>query len=183
MSQSIRSRVVLAAMAALGVAGLWYVAAGAAEPTKPADKPGDAAVERARKQVRMLDDLYKTAVVLITEHYVKEDSDLSAGSAAKALFKAMKEKGWHEVRLLDATGKPIDEDNVAKDDFEKEAIKQITSGKAYYDRVVEGQNGRKLRAATAIPVVMKKCVMCHDHYQEAKNGAAIGALSYTLPIE
>jgi hypothetical protein len=156
---------------------LTWVAAGAADPA------ADAALDRARKQVRMLDDLYKTAVVLITEHYVEEDSDLPAGSAAKALFKAMKEKGWHEVRLVDATGQPIEAENAPRDDFEKSAIAALKDGKPYYEQVVNGQRGRQLRAATIVPVVLKKCVMCHEHYGQVKEGGAIGALSYTLPIE
>jgi hypothetical protein len=67
----------------------------------------DQAVERTRKQVSMLDDLYKTAIVLITDKYVNSDSDLPAGSAFQALFSAMKTKGWHEVRLVDATDEPL----------------------------------------------------------------------------
>ena len=48
----------------------------------------DPAVERARREVRMLDDIYKTAIVLVTENYVHDDTDLAAGSAFKALFEA-----------------------------------------------------------------------------------------------
>ena len=53
-------------------------------PSTAADKKPkkDRAVERTRKTVRMLDDLYKTAVVAITTHYVNDTDDLSAGSAA-----------------------------------------------------------------------------------------------------
>ena len=54
------------------------------------------------------DDVYKTGVVLITKHYVTEESDLPAGTAAKALFAAINEKGWHEVRWLDASGERIE---------------------------------------------------------------------------
>lgn len=147
------------------------------------DDKSDPALERTRKQVRMLDDLYKTAVVLITEKYVNSDTDLPAGTAAKALFGAMKKKGWHEVRLVDATGDPIMESNAPTDDFEKEAVKQLLAGKAAYEQVVEKGKERYLRSATAVPVVMKKCVMCHPHYEKAKPGQAIGALSYTLLIE
>ena len=94
------------------------VAAGALSllPVNAADDQ-DAAVERTRKTVRMLDDVYKTAVVLITEHYVNDDKDLPAGAAAIALFDAIKKKGWHEVKLLDVSGEPDDDDNVAKDAF------------------------------------------------------------------
>ena len=67
--------------------------------------PDEAAVERTRKTVRMLDDIYKTAVVLITEHYVHDEDDLSAGSAAAVWFDIIEEKGWHSARLVDATGR------------------------------------------------------------------------------
>ena len=148
-----------------------------------ADKPSDPALERTRKQVRMLDDLYKTAIVIITENYVSEDADLAAGDAFQALFKVMKDKGYHEVRLLDATGQPYDDDNAPKDDFERTAVKKLKQGEAWYEEIVEQDGRRYLRAATPIPVVMKKCAMCHDHYAQVPEGQAIGAVGYKLPIE
>ncbi len=164
-----------------GVAVTWacFSAIEAVEKKQKADP----AVERTRKTVRMLDDLYKTMVVLVTEHYVNDPDDLGAGPAALALFDAMKKKGWHEVRLLDATGEPYNETNVANDAFEKEAVKKMKAGDPWYDQVEEKDGKRFLRAATAIPVVMQKCTMCHAHYEDAAEGEAIGLLSYTLPIE
>lgn len=147
------------------------------------DSPSDRALERTRKQVRMLDDLYKTAVVLITEKYVNSDTDLPAGSAAKALFGAMKKKGWHEARLVDATGDPLIPGNAPADDFEKEAVKQLLAGKAGHEQVVEKEGKRYLRAATPVPVVLKKCTMCHENYKSVKEGKPIGAISYIVPIE
>jgi hypothetical protein len=87
----------------------------------------DAALERTRRMVRMLDDIYKTTVVLITDKYVNDEDDFPAGSAAIALFDAIKKKGWHEVRLLDATGDPYNDKNTARDDFDREAIRQLKS--------------------------------------------------------
>ncbi len=149
--------------------GLALAAAGFALPAlKPqaADpaKDADAAVERTRKQVRMLDGIYKNAIVLVTTHYVTEKSDLPAGSAFKKLFEVAKKEGWHEVRLLDATGEPYEPANAPTTEFEKKAIKELVSGKAYVDEVVTKDGKRYLHAATAIPVVMKKCVMCHENY-------------------
>lgn len=149
----------------------------------PQAKPKDAAVERTRKQVKMLDDVYKSAIVLITSNYVTEESDLAAGAAFVALFNAMKEKGWHEVRLLDATGEPIEKKNTPRDDFEREAIKRLKAGDGWYEQIVERDGKRYLRAATPVPVVLKKCTLCHDHYNDAKPGEAIGALGYTIEIE
>ena len=149
------------------------------------EKPStDHALERTRQTVRMLDDIYKAAVVLITEHYVNDEDDLPAGSAAIALFDAIEKKGWHKVRLIDVTGDPSDEDNVAKDRFEKEVVKLFAAQKSQYeDQVIMHDGKRYLRAITPIPVVLKKCTMCHEHYKDAKPGQAIGALSYTIPIE
>ena len=160
----------------IGISGFRQIS-DAAAPTP------DAALERTRKQVRMLDDIYKTAVVLITKHYVTEDSDLPAGSAAKALFAAIKEKGWHEVRLLDATGEPIEDENSPQDAFEKRAVQHLKAGEDWYEEEMNKDGQRFLRAATPLPVVLKKCTMCHDNYNSVKAGAPIGALGYTVPIE
>lgn len=165
-----------AALGAFLLAPRFSVDAG--EPAKE-----DTAVKRARETTRMLDDLYKTAVVLITEHYVEVDSDLPAGTAAIALFDAMKKKGWHEVRLLDATGQPIEEKNSPQDAFEKEAVKQLLAGETWHEQIVDRDGSRFLRAATPIPVVLAKCTMCHEHYKQAKPNEPIGALSYTLKID
>ena len=140
-----------------------------------------AAVDRTRQQVLMLDDLYKTAVVAITEHYVTDPSVLSAASAAKALFAAMKAKGWHDARLLGFTDVLFNaKDNNPKDDFEKTAKAKILAGAASYE-AVETQGGKQVfRMATTVPVVMEKCVMCHANFKDVKG--AIGAISYSLPL-
>jgi hypothetical protein len=164
------------------IGGLWLLSGGVAQE-KAAGKPADPAVERTRKQVLMLDDLYKSAIVLITEHYVEEDSDLAAGSAFQALFKAMKDKGYHEVRLLDATGEPYEAKNAPSDEFEKAAIAALKKGATTHEEVVEKDGQRFLRLATPIPVVMKKCVLCHEQYAKAKPGEPIGALGYTIKVE
>ncbi|QDT27682.1 hypothetical protein Enr10x_30000 [Gimesia panareensis] len=148
-----------------------------------AQQPSEAAVERTRDTVKMLDDIYKNAVVLITDKYVNDEEDFPAGSAAVELFKRVGKTGFHHVRLIDATGQPYEPKNVAKTKFEKQGIKQLKAGKPYYDEVVIKDGQPYLQAITPIPVVMKKCVMCHPHYKDAKPGQPIGAISYELPIK
>lgn len=142
----------------------------------------DEALVRTRKQTKMLDDLYKTAIVLITEHYVNGEAP-AAIIAGQLLWKEMKAKGHHEVRLIDATGNPNEARNAPADEFEKTAIKRILEGVPSVDRIVEKDGKRYLRTATIVPVVMEKCVACHPHYKDVPKGKAIGALTYTLPIE
>ncbi|MCA9034187.1 MAG: DUF3365 domain-containing protein [Planctomycetaceae bacterium] len=147
-----------------------------------AAKPSPAAVERARREVRLLDDVYKTSVVLITQHYVEDEDSIAAAVAAKALFGAMKEKGWHEARLIDASGHPYNDENLPQDGFEKRAVKEILSGKASYDEVVTEDGKSFLLAATTVPVVMDKCIMCHENYRTVPKNQAIGAISYKVPV-
>ena len=142
----------------------------------------DKAVERTRREVKMLDDIYKGGIVLITTHYVDGNEDLPAGTAFKKLFEAAKDKGWHEVRLVDATGEPLNDENVAISDFEKRAIGELKAGKAFVDETVTEKDQRFLLAATPIPVVMEKCTMCHANYDMDEKGQVIGALTYRVPI-
>jgi hypothetical protein len=93
------------------IAGVFGLAAEG--PSEGGAKRADRALERTRKMVRMLDDVYKSAVVLITDKYVNDENDFPAGSAAIALFTAVKEKNWHEVKLLDVSGEPYNDENVA----------------------------------------------------------------------
>lgn len=112
---SITLAAVLAAVASGPFFGHVARAGGAAE--------ADPAVERTREQVQMLDDLYKNAVVSITRRYVGNKDADPAIKVAKDVFGAMKKKGWHSARLVDATGEPMDEANAPKTDFEKEAAR------------------------------------------------------------
>ncbi len=169
-----------------GLAVLAFAVEPPAETKKASDsaKPAEAAVERSRKTVRMLDDIFKQTVVLITDKYVNDTDDFAAGSAAVLLFKNISKAGHQQVRLLDASGQPYEKANVAKDAFEKEGIKRMKAGETFYEEVVKKDGKYELRAMTPVPVVLDKCVMCHAHYAEAKKkGEVVGAISYIIPIE
>ncbi len=154
-----------------------------AKPAADAQKVDEKAVARARKTAQMLDDVYKNVIVLVTDKYVNDEDDFAAGAAAVLLFQTISDKGYHNVRLLDATGDPYDAENVAKDAFEKGAIEALKKGKAQVE-VIEYKEGKPvLRVMTPVPVVLQKCTMCHPHYSDAKKGEPIGAISYQIPIE
>jgi hypothetical protein len=154
-----------------------------AKENKAASGPGKKAVQRSRTTVKMLDNIFKQTIVLVTDKYVHDENDFAAGSAAVLLFKNISEAGDNKVRLIDATGDPYEADNVAKDDFEKEGIKRLKAGGKGYEQVIAKDGRHYLRALTPVPVVMQKCVMCHAHYADVKKGEPIGAISYTVPIE
>ncbi len=180
------TRIGVAKIGAMLVVCVWSVgtpmvvsAQGGTAETKPRKK----AVERSRETVKMLDNIFKQTIVLVTDKYVHDEDDFAAGSAAVLLFKNISEAGENKVRLIDATGDPYEAANVAKDDFEKKGIKKLKAGAPGYEEIVTQDGKPVLRALTPVPVVMQKCVMCHAHYADAKEGEPIGAISYTVPIE
>lgn len=150
---------------------------------KKSAAPTKAAVERTRETAKMLDHIYKSAIVMITDKYVNDENDYPAGSAFVELFKSVDKKGWHKVRLIDLTGEPYESENVAAGEFEKQGGKQLLAGKAYVEKIIEKKGKPYLRVMTPVPVVMKKCVMCHPHYADVKKGTPIGAMTYILPIK
>lgn len=164
-------------LALVGVgAGMFLVASLPAGDKKGPDK---AALERTREQVKMLDDLYKTAVISITNNYVEGQAATPAAAVAKDVFEAMHKKGYHHARLVDATGKPKNKANVAKTDFEKKAVEQMKAGKAYYEEIAQVDGKDVLRAATVVPVVLQQCATCHGK----KQGTLLGAIVYEIAIK
>lgn len=148
---------------------------GAAEPKKP----DPVAVDRTREQAKMLDDLYKNAVVAITNAYTENQADTPAAAVAKQVFDAMHKKGWHTARLIDVTGKPKNPANVAKSEFEKKAAPEILAGKGWIEEVAEAEGKPVLRVATVVPSVLKQCALCHG----GKEGRVLGAIIYEIPIK
>ena len=151
--------------------------AAAPGPADPADQKeeADPGVARARQEVKMLDELYKTAVVSITEKYQKGQPAIMV---AKDIFKAMEKGRYHSARLVDATGSPLGVDNGPKTDFEGRAAEAMRAGKTYLEEVAGRGEDRRLLAATVVPAVHRRCAECHG----VKEGELLGFIRYEIPI-
>jgi hypothetical protein len=143
--------------------------------TRSEDPKPDPALERTRVQIKMLDELYKNAVVSITARY----EGPPAIKVAKDVFAAMEKSGWHKAKLVDASGTPQNDANLPQTDFEKRAADAMRAGKAYYEEVTGADAERTLFAATVVPAVAKKCATCHG----AKEGDLLGFIRYEVPIK
>lgn len=178
------SRIVGSGLLLVGllVVGVWLGSTSAEEKKaekKANTKVDSAALKRAREHVQLLDDLYKTHVVVVTKTYVEQQADTPAATVAKLVFEAMHKKGHHTAQLLDVTGHPKNKENVAKTPFEKKACKEIATGKASYEEIDEVGGKPVLRVATIVPSVMKQCAICHG----GKEGRPLGAIVYEVPIK
>jgi hypothetical protein len=168
-----RTHQVVVTLGALAASVLALTAGLPSWASDPAPK-SDPALERTRAQAKMLDDLLKVAVVDITNRY----DGPPAAKVAKAIFAAAQDKQYFKAKLLDATGAPQNEANVARDEFEKRAAKAMTEGKTYLEEVIGKGEARRLRVATVVPAVTQKCAKCHG----VKQGDLLGFLSYDIPV-
>ena len=135
----------------------------------------DPALERTREQVKMLDELYKNAVVSITNKY----NGPPAIKVAMDVFAAMEKSGWHKAKLIDATGTPQNEANRPTTDFEKRAASAMRAGMPYFEEVEGSGPERKLYAATVVPAVTQKCATCHA----VNKGDLLGFIRYEIPVK
>jgi hypothetical protein len=166
----------------LAAAALTLFAVNLPGQEKIASQPDKAAIERTRDTTKMLDEVYKRIIVLVTDKYVHDDEDFAAGSAAVELFRQVSEGDAQKVRLIDVSGEPYEPENVARSDFEKQGVEKLKAGAASFDEVITKDGKAYLHTVTAVPVVHEKCIMCHSHYADVKKGAPIGALSFVLPV-
>lgn len=167
------------AVAAVAVAGVMAYGEGSKhEPNVDSE-----VLAQARDTVKMLDDVYKSAIVVFTDKFVTKEGDVPAGAFAVPWMEEVSKHGTHKVRLIDVTGEPYDEKNTAKSEFEKAAVKKIKAGESYVEAVTTVDGKPMLQAATSVPVVMEKCVMCHPNYESVAKGQPIGAITYEFPLE
>lgn len=169
-------RLFVAGGAALSALGFWHYAAGN-DPQAASEKERN--IRSARRETKMLDTLYKTAIVAVTQTYVEDDSSTAAITTFQPVLKAMKAGNWHEVRLVDGLGEPINPENSPKDDFEKRAIKEMLAGKDMIDSVEMIGGKEFLRTMTILPMALEKCVLCHDNYRGKK---IVGGVSFQVPL-
>ena len=155
----------------------WHYAEGNDPQSGQIEK--DRNLRSARRETKMLDTLYKTAIVSVTQTYVVDDSSTAAITTFQPVLKAMKEGKWHEVRLVDGLGEPINPDNSPKDAFEKRAIKEMLTGKESIDSVEQIDGKDVLRTMTILPMALDKCVLCHENYRGKK---IVGGVSYQVPL-
>ncbi len=172
----LKFRLLLVSVAVLGAIGIGRCAVGNGGQ---AASEKERAMRSARRETKMLDTLYKTAIVSVTQTYVVDSNSTAAITTFQPVLKAMKAGKWHEVRLVDGLGDPINPENAPQDDFEKRSIREMLAGKEMVDAVEEADGKAYLRTMTILPMALEKCILCHENYRGKK---IVGGISYRMPL-
>lgn len=170
-----RTRVlVLAAISAAVALSVFRAVTAAPQPktNTPAER---VSLAEARRQVRMMDEIYKTAVIAAHKMYVQDPGTPAAVIWAKQVINQMKGKGWPDARIFATHDRPLNPENAPADGFERAATTAFKQGKASFEQVTPGE----YRYATDIRIVDEKCIMCHVR---SKQGDLTGGVSYRVPL-
>lgn len=169
VSNGSRRTIKIAVLAAAAIGVAISLSAAAAPEKNP--EPVRMSLPEARRTVRMMDDIYKAAVVHTHQMYVQDAGTPAAVIWAKQVFKSINGKGWPAAHMLASGDRPLNPENSPSDAFDKEAIRAFQAGKPTFEKV----EGNTLRYATEIRILDQKCLMCHVHN---KNGDLVGGVSY-----
>lgn len=170
-----RSRVLVLAVMSAAVALSVFRAVTAAPQSKANPPVERVPLAEARRQVRMMDQIYQTAVGATHKMYVQDPGTPAAVIWAKQVINQMKGKGWPDARLFATHDRPLNPENAPADGFERAATAAFKQGKTSFEQVTPGE----LRYATDIRILDEKCIMCHVRN---KQGDLVGGVSYRVPL-
>ncbi len=128
-------------------------------------------LDEARRQVRMMNDIYLAGVMTTHRMYVQEPGVPSAVAWGKQVIRQVTSHGWPEARIFSTTDRPLNPENELAGAFEQAAVSAFKRGEASLERV----EGETLRFAVPIKISEKSCLSCHVR---DKIGDLIGGVAY-----
>ena len=135
-------------------------------------------VNEARGRARLLHETVRAMLQVVHHEYYREDEKLPIPARTfKKAFRDVSERQKVELRWLAVTGQPMNQDHIAQNDFEKNAVSAIASGADEWELA----EGGVYRHAGAIALT-SECLKCHvPNRTNTQNRAA--ALVISMPLE
>jgi hypothetical protein len=120
------------------------------EPTLPT-------ADEARGRARLLHETIHSTLQVVHHQYYREDEGLMIPAATmKRVFAELAKRQKVEVRWLAVDGQVMNSDHDPQDDFEKQAVAALASGKPEFDQSTDGVYRR------AGPITLgSDCLKCH----------------------
>jgi Protein of unknown function (DUF3365) len=160
-----------AALLALSLVGMGIV--GREEP--PTTRP---TLEQARRQAELLHASTHSTLQVVHHRYYREDEGIPIPAGVlKEVFADLKEQQQVTLRWLAVDGRAMNTDHIAKDEFEKEAVKALQAGKDAFER---SENGVYRRAGAI--TLGNHCLKCHVPDRKSTTDRTAG-LIISMPVQ
>ena len=134
-------------------------------------------VDEARGRARLLHETIHATLQIVHHEYYREDEGLTIPAATlKRVFPELASRQKLELRWLAVDAQAMNVDHKPRDEFEKQAVQVLTSGKDEYERVENGV----YRRAGAITLT-SDCLKCHAPNRTSNKERSAG-LVITIPV-
>ncbi|RLS36389.1 MAG: DUF3365 domain-containing protein [Planctomycetota bacterium] len=142
---------------------------------KPAMVP---TLDQARRQAEILHTAMHATLQVVHHRYYQEDEGLLLPAATlKEVFAELEKEEGVTLRWLAVEGQVMNTDHSARDEFEREAVKALKSGKLEYEQV---ENGTYRRAG---PITLSNhCLKCHVPDRKSTEDRTAG-LIISIPVK
>ena len=170
----------LAIMAITGFRSLMYADEPTVPPTGSKNSNSDACltVVEARRQAKALHTTIHSTLRVMHDRYYREDEGLPIPAAAMGeILRDVEGAEGVILRWLVVEGQAMNTDNVARDEFEKEAVVALKSGKPSHEQSTASQYRR------AAPITLNNhCLKCHMPDRKSTKDRRAG-LVVIIPLE
>lgn len=170
----------LAVVAVSGFRTLMFADEPNAPLTESASLPTDACltIEEARRQAQTLHTTIHSTLRVMHDRYYREDQGLPIPAAAMGeILRDVEREDGVILQWLVVEGQAMNIDNVARNEFEKEAVIALKSGRSFHEEFTESLYRR------AAPITLNNhCLKCHMPDRKSTRDRRAG-LVVTIPLK
>ncbi|MDA0834142.1 MAG: DUF3365 domain-containing protein [Planctomycetota bacterium] len=135
-------------------------------------------VDVARDRARTMHKVFATTLETMHRHYFHGDKAAVPARAMEDSFYSIRYELKIDARWIAVNARAMSIDHEAETDFEKDAVRVLSSGKSAYERVEDGY----YRRAETIPL-HGGCIRCHSNaFGEPPKVAKFAGLVLSVPI-
>ncbi|MEX1231571.1 MAG: DUF3365 domain-containing protein [Planctomycetaceae bacterium] len=186
---AIRPKIVCAAALGLSFASAFCVATAQdevpaakskkrARPALTIEDKDRVSVDVARDRARTMHEVYAATLETMHHHYFHGDKAAVPARAMEDTFYSIKHELKIEARWIAVNARAMSIDHEAETEFEKDAVRVLSSGKSAYENVDKGF----YRRAGTIPL-HGGCIRCHSNvFGEPPKVAKFAGLVISVPI-
>lgn len=136
-------------------------------------------IAEAREKAKLTHKLYAATLHAMHQHYFINDRAAVPARVMENMFSDVEREENMKARWISVNSKAMSVDHEPDTDFEKQAAKEIASGKSDYERVDNGVYQR----AGAISLMNHGCLSCHVGFFKKNTKDRFAGLIISIPVK